>query len=344
MAAQYSSDASLPSAGSTGRLGIKYLQRFWARIRKDTGSTTQYEPNADEQITDQQLLHTLGLGTAETLRYLYFEKPDFSQFEDWIVAVNNGILNEAAIRSFNVWIDNKSNDLFEQVMPGRVLDEKMWQCWQSNGYVVVPGVISTEDCRQTVALINQTIGADPANPATWYDTTSREGIMVPLFRHPLVDKNRHAPVVRMAFEEIWGRNKLVVNTDKTGFNPPDHTGAPMPVMRLHWDTSLAQPVPFGTQGLIYLSDTTAAHGALRLVPGFHLQIENWLNNLSPEQDPRQEDLEALGAMAVPGQAGDLLIWHHALPHAAGVNRADSPRYVQYLNYAPATALTHPVWK
>ena len=344
MAAQYSSDASLPSAGSTGRLGVMYLQRFWARIRRETISAIHQELTADEQMSDQQLLHTLGLGTAETLRYLYFEKPDFTQFEEWVLAVNKGCLNEAAIRSFNEWIENKSNEQFEQVMPGRVLDEQMWQCWQTNGYVVVPGVISPDDCRQTVSLINETIGADPANPATWYHTTGREGIMVPLFRHSQVDKNRHAPLARMAFEEVWGRNNLLVNTDKTSFNPPAERGERMPVMHLHWDTSLAQPIPFGTQGLIYLSDTTPAHGALRLVPGFHLQIENWLNSLSPDLDPRQEDMEAFGAVAVPGQAGDLVIWHHALPHAAGVNCADRPRYVQYLNYAPATARAHPVWK
>jgi ectoine hydroxylase-related dioxygenase (phytanoyl-CoA dioxygenase family) len=37
---------------------------------------------------------------------------------------------------------------------------------------------------------------------------------------------------------------------------------------------------------------------------------------------------------IPGMAGDMVIWHHALPHAATPNRGERPRIVQYLKYFP----------
>ena len=48
---------------------------------------------------------------------------------------------------------------------------------------------------------------------------------------------------------------------------------PGPVHKgLHWDVETAPrawPVPFAVQGVVYLEETTAEQGALRVVPGFH---------------------------------------------------------------------------
>jgi hypothetical protein len=38
-------------------------------------------------------------------------------------------------------------------------------------------------------------------------------------------------------------------------------------------------------------------------------------------DPRQQDLYALGPRAIGGRAGDLVIWHQALPHGASPTAA-----------------------
>jgi ectoine hydroxylase-related dioxygenase (phytanoyl-CoA dioxygenase family) len=40
------------------------------------------------------------------------------------------------------------------------------------------------------------------------------------------------------------------------------------------------------------------------------------------------------AIRVPGRAGDLVLWHGALPHAASANRGERPRLVQYIAYRP----------
>jgi ectoine hydroxylase-related dioxygenase (phytanoyl-CoA dioxygenase family) len=54
----------------------------------------------------------------------------------------------------------------------------------------------------------------------------------------------------------------------------------------------------------------------------------------------------LSAHAVPiaGRAGDLVIWHHALPHGSSPNRAERPRIVQYLKMHPTGWTHHETWR
>ena len=71
------------------------------------------------------------------------------------------------------------------------------------------------------------------------------------------------------------------------------------------------------------------------MPGFHHQLEDWLKDLPPDANPREQDLESLGAQPVPGKAGDLIIWNSALPHGSSANTATDPRVVQYITMFPS---------
>jgi ectoine hydroxylase-related dioxygenase (phytanoyl-CoA dioxygenase family) len=51
----------------------------------------------------------------------------------------------------------------------------------------------------------------------------------------------------------------------------------------------------------------------------------------------------LPAIPIPGDAGDLIIWHHALPHAATPNHGSAPRVVQYLNMFPSQYDVNAEW-
>jgi ectoine hydroxylase-related dioxygenase (phytanoyl-CoA dioxygenase family) len=111
-----------------------------------------------------------------------------------------------------------------------------------------------------------------------------------------------------------------------------------PPARLHWDVELVPPVPFLLQGLIYLDDVGADQGAFSCVPGFQHRLEAWLRTLPPGSDPHMQDLDAMGRVYVPGRAGDMVIWHQALPHGASRNTSRIPRLVQYLTYLPLAAV------
>jgi ectoine hydroxylase-related dioxygenase (phytanoyl-CoA dioxygenase family) len=159
-----------------------------------------------------------------------------------------------------------------------------------------------------------------------------------------LEKNRTSPKIRAAYEQLWGRTDLWMNTDRVSFNPPETEFWSFPGPRLHWDVSLELPIPFGLQGLLYLSDTEATQGAFTLVPGFHKKITEWINSLPPGADPRTQDLSKLGPQPVAANAGDFIIWHQALPHGSSANTATRPRIVQYINYLPVDAETKDKWK
>ena len=94
---------------------------------------------------------------------------------------------------------------------------------------------------------------------------------------------------------------------------------------------------------MYLTDCNEIEGAFHCVPGFHLEIENWLNSLPKGVNPRDEALRLLNPIPVKGQAGDFIIWHQALPHCATANTGTFPRLVQYLTYLPKDNISSKIW-
>jgi ectoine hydroxylase-related dioxygenase (phytanoyl-CoA dioxygenase family) len=126
-------------------------------------------------------------------------------------------------------------------------------------------------------------------------------------------------------------------------NVPERPGWKFPGPDLHWDVSIKTPIPFGTAGILYLTDTPPEQGAFTLVPGFHRRVEDWLKSLPPGADPRSQNIHALGSQPIGGRAGDLIIWHQALPHGSRPNRGTQPRMVQYINMFPTPVEVQDVW-
>ena len=105
-------------------------------------------------------------------------------------------------------------------------------------------------------------------------------------------------------------------------------------MSLHFDLKFNGPIGLGVQGVLYLSDTPAHQGAFSCIPGFHRQIEKWLAALPEEANP-SDHLDEEATVAVPGRAGDLILWRTTLPHKAGANTGERPRVAQYISMGPA---------
>jgi len=75
-----------------------------------------------------------------------------------------------------------------------------------------------------------------------------------------------------------------------------------------------------------------------------LEIDQWLASLAPDLNPRELALTALKATPVPGNAGDFVLWHQALPHRATPNKGKTPRLVQYFTYLPLKQEEERAWK
>lgn len=310
-------------------LGVPHLEQYWARNLAPATETA-----------DRILLNGLQLGLEEANSYLLHNAPTLEQFESWILAINGGSLDPALVARLNAAIDGTLD-------PGTpiaaALTNEDLDHWD-RGYVVLHNAVTPAQCQAAAQAIYEFTGVDPANPDTWYHNPRGHSIWVPLLRHPAFRANRESPRIHAAFAQLWGRTDLWPTIDQGGFNPPERPGWPFPGPHLHWDVSIAEPLLFGTQGILYLTDTAADQGAFTCVPGFHHCLAKWLASLPPDADPRDwKTLEALPAGPIPGRAGDLVIWHQALPHGSSPNRSPRPRVAQYINLLPSRWDVNPVW-
>ncbi|RYE17961.1 MAG: phytanoyl-CoA dioxygenase [Sphingobacteriales bacterium] len=326
---------TLAESIETGSTGICHLKRLWGKAM--TGQELLHE-----QELDNAIINILGLGLLPTYQFLFEHKPSFELFEQWVLQQSNGAIDLANIERCNSLVAGNNtahNNLQDDVLSATDID-----FWNKNGYVIIKQAISPQDCAAAARAIWDHLEMDEHDCASWYKHSDAiQGIMVPLYRHPAMDKNRNAPKIRRAFEQLWQRSPLIVTTDKCGFNPPETELVSYRGIGLHWDVSLATPIPFGTQGILYLTDTASNQGALTVIPGFHKTIENWLAALPKNVNPREVDLSAYNKISIAANAGDFIIWNHALPHSSSPNNATLPRLVQYINWYDPLQKAHPHW-
>ena len=329
----------------TGFLGVPHLETLW---RRATRRKTE-EPGLQNWNWNRIVIEGLNLPLEETLQYLAQQRPSLADFEKWILERNDGSIEPLRIERINATIngDEYSDELkvairtIDETDP--VLTAEDLSFWEENGYVIVHDAITPEECLATELAVWELLKMNPRDPETWYQS-STHGIMRQFFHHPALKANRNSPRIHKAFAQIWGTADLWATVDRVSFNPPERKGWRFPGPNLHWDTSLTRPIPFNVSGLIYLTDTEAQQGAFTCVPGFHRLIDAWLASLPPAADPRRQDLESLGSVPIAGRAGDLIIWHKALPHGSRPNKATRPRIVQYVNMRPACAAENRPWK
>jgi Phytanoyl-CoA dioxygenase (PhyH) len=319
---------------------IPHIERYWARTLAARNGKSAPAPASE--IADKILLNGLQLGLEEASAYLMHNAPTLEQFESWILAINGGSLDPAFVARLNAAIDGT---LDPGTPTAAALTNEDLDHWDRHGYVVLHDAVTPAQCLAAAQAIYGFMHVDPANPETWYNNPRGHSIWVPLLRHPAFRANRESPRIHAAFAQLWGRTDLWPTIDQGGFNPPERPGWTFPGPHLHWDVSIAQPLPFGTQGILYLTDTAADQGAFTCVPGFHRCLAKWLADLPPDADPRDwKCLETLPAVPISGRAGDLIIWHQALPHGSSPNRSSRPRVAQYINLLPSQWEVNPIWR
>lgn len=324
-------------------MGLCHLPRLWQR------TTSGRAPEPSDWILDNIVIHGLGIPLEETYQILFRERPSYTEFEAWIKNMNGGVVDPVAVARINAAVENSEAprewlqrvaeiDAMDPVLTGDDL-----AFWDEHGYVVVSDVLLAGQCAAAAAVVREHVGADEADPSTWYSAPRDHGIMQQLFRHPVLDENRRSKRIHKAFAQLWGTADLWTTCDRVSFNPPETADHPFPGPRLHWDVSVSLPIPFGVQGLIYLTDTPAERGAFTCVPGFHRTIGEWMDGLPSGTDARTVDLDDI-AKPIASNAGDLVIWHQALPHGSRPNTSDRPRIVQYISMFSADAEYSTEWK
>ncbi len=330
----------------TESLRSMVLHKLWQHWQTSTrgGRSDEYFRPVEERM----LLSALNLGYDQIYHYLSWQNPTYVELLEWAKATA-GELDDLNLAR-----------LAQHLIPG-FFSEKLqaWQSrlatapdvlntdelahWQREGYVILRQAISPEHAARCADLVWQAIQANPDDMQSWYTAQGRK-LMLAEYQHRYLDENRQNFRIHKAFSQLWGRTDLWPSCDRLGFNAPEKFGHQFSSSGLHWDVSLVQPIPFSTQALIYLSDTAADQGALSLVPGFHTKIDDWLAQLPASADPRQQDLHALGPQCIAANAGDMIIWHQALPHAASPNRSEKARLTHYLNLQAIDLVEQTSWR
>jgi hypothetical protein len=318
---------------------LLHLKRFWShKIASRLGADVS-PPTADDLRADNVLLAGLKLGVRETLNHLMAESPSFEEFEAWVLAKNGGGVEPERLQRLNAALGGEAAFRMESILAVPVLSPEDLACWDELGYVQVKRAVTRESCQAAVDAILAFAEMSIEQPDSWY----KADLWIPLAHHPALWANRNAPRIHTAFAQIWRRGDLWCNIDVCGVNPPLRPGYGFRGTPLHWDMTLAPPLRFGTQAILYLTDTAANQGAFGCVPGFHRKLEGWLKDLPAGADPRAAAAAELRLIPIPGDAGDLIIWNQALPHGATPNHATMPRVVQYLNMFPSQHEVNATW-
>jgi hypothetical protein len=265
----------LPAATETGALGVCQLKRLWAR---NTAARAGHRLPVDhrEKHLEHLVIDALGVGLEQTVQYLFAAAPTFEAFERWIVdtagpvapplagRINAAVIGTPYPAEITEWL--AAVDASPPVLSADDL-----AFWDEHGYVILHDAVPADSLAAAAQAVWDHVGARPDAPDTWYHRRNN-GIMVQFFQHPAFTANRRSPRIHKAFAQLWGTADLWVTTDRVGFNVPERPGWHFPGPDLHWDTSLAQPMPFHAQGIL-LTDTPTEQGAFTCVPGFHRRID-----------------------------------------------------------------------
>ncbi len=282
----------------------------------------------DFDTIENRWLALHGLGKLETLRYLYNECHSEADFQQWLVDTRGAAIIAEAGSVFD-------GTATAAVPPQQalLLSTEQWQHWQEQGYLRISGLVPVDYCERVKQFICDYQGIDLNDAATWYPGHQDwHGLMLQVYQQPDMEAIRRHPAVKQLFAELYATSHIAANTDKVSYNPPQTTDWQFQHHRLHWDIDHGRPAEYYIQGLIYLDDTPVDRGPLQLIPGFQHRYQAYQQQFGDPVTAQHAIERESGAVPVPGRQGDIVVWLQTLPHTAGINHSDRPRFVQYLSF------------
>ncbi len=204
----------------------------------------------------------------------------------------------------------------------------------SDGYTIIPGAIPRVMVEQALNAINADLGEgiDPEQVPIYRSRSFCPALQSSPVITDLFNKTPVLPLVESLLGEGQvrpvGGGQLAIRFPRIG-DPPDRLGCHLDGMYSKLNGVKEGSISnFTMLAVVLLSDLTGPwQGNFTVWPGSHLKFEAWFREHGPESlldgmpaidyaEPRQ----------LTGQAGDVVLCHYQVAHAAGPNVSPHVRY------------------
>lgn len=229
-----------------------------------------------------------------------------------------------------------------------MLSQEVINTFRTQGFVVTPDVLSTEEVVQYGAAIDQAVAARTASDTRAVtDKSTYEQSFLQCMRlwetdAGVVDLTFHEALAGIA-AQLLGVPRVNLWQDQALYKEPGGR-----------ETTAHQDQPFWPIGeaplisaWIPLNTVDEGNGAMAYVPGSHLagplKVVDITHTSKPYDILKDPALEGESLQVVPVNPGSV-IWHHGFTvHAAGANRSDSVRRAFTVVYLSEGAIRTKAW-
>lgn len=233
-----------------------------------------------------------------------------------------------------------------QVGTRRELTSEQVQRYREDGYLVVDGVLDPEEARHFGQLILGLLPRDLHIPEHWMSVSGRiKPFYTPgnqTFDGPEFIPLWQNPTLYEVMAQLHGHRELLIRDGSVSITLR-HDGKEGPLsQQVHLDPAvpgdvdnfLFTPEEVEIGGCYYFTDVEPDGGGIHVVPGGHLRVER--ESRAVPNGRHIHDLwrrvEHMDTVEVVGKAGDFVLMHHLMPHAASHNRRPTTRLAQFFRY------------
>jgi hypothetical protein len=209
--------------------------------------------------------------------------------------------------------------------------------FQTEGYMVIRNVVPRAITKCAVREIAAFVGANLADPTTWYRSAPELDGIVPMHHAQSLWDIRQCLNLYQVFEEFFGNPRLMVDMNRCIFRPPVHPDCrDISYGKIHWDTDPRTPGPDSLQGVVLLTDVGRDGGGFQCLPDIYQNLDAWLQRhaCGDDFDFFNPGLNDWPAMQIGGRAGDVVLWSTRLPHGSATNRSRKPRIAAFVTMQP----------
>ncbi|MGC4808469.1 phytanoyl-CoA dioxygenase family protein [Micromonospora sp. DT233] len=218
----------------------------------------------------------------------------------------------------------------------------------SEGYLVVRGVLTADEAKHFASLVLDLLPPDLSIPDHW---ESFDGRIKPF--HAAGDQTFDGPEIIPLYQnerlytvmaQLLQSPRLLVRDGSLAITIRNDTRHESELsQQLHLDPAVPEDVDeflFTLQeteigGCFYFTDVEPHGGGIHVVPGGHRIVEEEARAAprGRQLHDKWRNISHLETVEVTGAAGDFVLMHHLMPHAASHNRRSLTRVVQFLRYA-----------